>query len=170
MTEKFPIFSFLVHSIIATIGSMLVSYLAGFVVALPIGFFSSGQGNVVDRTVDTWFWRYCIDSSYFVAQIVTAACLGFISYRFSQSRSALWVWLLPTGVLALNVLPSMMHSRTGPNWVLDNYFGRNCGSTECLYELFITGPFYTSVAYTIGWLIKKHGFPANTVEQTLPNS
>jgi hypothetical protein len=143
---------------------MLVGSLADFLVALPIGLFSSGEGNVVDRAVNSWFARYCVDNPYFIAPIVMAACLGFISHRFSQSRSALWVWLLPTGVLALNVLPSMVHPRTGPNWAFDNYFGRHCGGTECLYELFITGPFYTSVAYTIGWLIKKHGFPADTTE------
>jgi hypothetical protein len=32
----------------------------------------------------------------------------------------------------------------------DTYFGKGCGGSECLYELFLTAPFYTSVAYSIG--------------------
>jgi len=48
----------------------------------------------------------------------------------------------------------MTNSAQGASWTVDNFFFARCGATECLYELFITAPFYTSAAYTLGWLCK----------------
>jgi ABC-type dipeptide/oligopeptide/nickel transport system permease component len=153
MTAR-TIVSFLLHSIAATVGSVLTGILLAFLLALPIGLFSSGMGNVVDRATDTSVFRYA-DNPYFAVPVAIAACLGFLSHRFSKSRSGAWSWVLPTAVLFLNIFPKMANSAQERKWIIDNFFSRGCGGTECLYELFITAPFYTSVAYTIGWLSRR---------------
>jgi hypothetical protein len=153
MTAK-SIVEFVVQSIIATVGSIIGGYLVGFLIALPFGFASSGLGNIVDKTVDTWFFRHWVDCTFPILPVATAACLGFLSYRSSKPNSPAWVWLIPSEVLLWSVLPAVLHSADGRKWVYNNYFGSNCGSTECLYELLVTAPNSTHQQLTrsAGWL------------------
>jgi hypothetical protein len=37
----------------------------------------------------------------------------------------------------------------------DTYFGKNCTGSECLYELFLTMPFYAGIGYSVGALLTK---------------
>jgi hypothetical protein len=153
MTGK-HIFSFLVHSAAATAGSLFVGFVSGLLIALAISPFSAGTGNIVDRAVDSWFFRHCVDNPYFMTSILSAVCLGFMSHRFSKSQAAVWVWLLPTAVLMFNLLPSVLSSPSAAKNAWINYFSRDCGGTECLGELLVTAPFYTSLAFTFGWLTR----------------
>jgi hypothetical protein len=143
---------FLVNSVVATAGSMLGGYLLGFLIALPFGFASSGFGNVADRALDSWFSRHFINLWFPLLPVLTAACLGFLSYRLSKSNSA---WLIPAVILLWSVFPLLLRSPDTRKWMYDNYFSPRCGSTECLYQFFLADPFYTSLAYTIGFLAHK---------------
>jgi hypothetical protein len=157
------VLSFLSQSLVATAGALVAGILLTFIVALPFGWLSSGMGNIVDRTVDTWIVRYLSEEPYFVFPVVTAACLGFLSYKFTKSRVASWVWVIPTAILLVNVVPRILGSSAVPKWVFDNYFGRGCGASECLYELVVTGPFYTSVAYALCACVARRHFRTRTV-------
>jgi hypothetical protein len=148
---KFAI-GFIVHSVIATVGAFFGGTVLGFLLALPIGLFSSGPGNIVDRVSDSWIIRYSFKEPYFALPALTALFLGFISHRLSRSRSGAFSWIVPSAVLLCTILPRLVSSPAQESWIIDNLFSAGCGSTECLYELFITAPFCTSVAYTIGWL------------------
>jgi hypothetical protein len=152
------ILNFLRHSLLATLGSLFGGYLIGFLIALPFGFVSSGIGNIVDKTVDTWFFRHCVDSTFPLFPVLTALWLGLSIHRSSKSKSGPWVWILPAAILLWNVLPSMLRSPDARKLVYDDYFTRNCARTECLYQFFITNPFYTSAAYAIGCLAKRQIF------------
>lgn len=154
--------SFLAHSILATVGAMLGGILLSVLVSLPFAFFSSGMGNIFDRIGDTWFLRYGVDGPFPIVPVLVAACIGFASPRLSKTSAPAWVWIIPTVLLLVSVAPRVFESPSQAKWVLDNYFGRGCGSSECLYELFITAPFYTSLAYTMGWLVRRQTSRAGT--------
>lgn len=153
--RQHPVAVFFIQLILGTAGSLFLGSVLGFVLALPFGYFSSGEGNIVDRTDDTWFVQYLTDNPYFAVQIVTAICLGFLSYRFFRSQATVWVWVVPATILVLSVVSSLLRAQEGVRWVLNNYFGSACGSTECLYELFVTASFYTSLAYIVGWVVSR---------------
>jgi len=145
--------AFIAHSLLATVGCFVGAFTIGFMVAGLIALWSSGPGNIVDRAVDSWFFRYCVDNPYFLLPIFFSFCLGSIVFRFSKHSSAAWAWVLPGTILLLNILPSMS-DRSGQG-IIQNYFGRDCGSNECLDQLLFTAPFYTSVAYSLGWLSRR---------------
>ena len=61
------------------------------------------------------------------------------------------MWLFPAVLLVWNVFswkPYTSRSNLGDAWA--NYFGSDCDGSECLYEVFLTAPFFTSVAYSVG--------------------
>ena len=144
---------FVFQSIIATIGALVVGMICGaapaIVAALVVK--SSSAGSFEDRLVSLRIFRVLVDSPYFLGPIIVAFILGAFASRAWETNAGLWVWLLPTGILVWNLLTWKSYtSRT--NWVdaWANYFGSDCGDSECLYELLVTAPFYTSVAYSLG--------------------
>src|SRR5207244_2215740 len=85
---------------------------------------------------------------------IDGALPSFVVQLF-LSTSAPWVWLLPAMILAFNVATWKSHiARSNFSDAWANYFTSDCGASECLYEILITAPFYTSVAYTVGWIAK----------------
>jgi hypothetical protein len=146
---------YLVHLVSATIGSIFVGAISGFLVALPIGFFSFESGSVADLATDSRFFRYAVDGPYFFALILAAFLLGLWSFHRSPgSPSAVWVWVLPTLVVVLTLQPWKFGS---PTWTTawSNLFGSRAEATDSLLEVFVTAPFYTSLAYSAGWALEK---------------
>ena len=91
---------------------------------------------------------------FWLPEVVAAILVGWFFYRRIPSRLALLAWVPPALFLAWNVLDwhrtSLQYDST---W--DTFFGRNCGGSECLYELFLTMPFYAGIGYSVGALICK---------------
>jgi hypothetical protein len=147
--------SFLIQLVISTIGAILIGVLVVLIVALLIADVRSNpfQGSLMERAVDQPIFRIGADNPYFTGPVVVSFLFGAFSRRFFRTRSALWVWVLPTLVLLVDILTWQSHSSRS-RWadVWANYFGSSCGDTECLGELLVTAPFYTSVAYTLGWI------------------
>jgi hypothetical protein len=144
---------FIAHSAMATMGSLIGGVALGFLCSLFAALWSSGAGNIVDRAADSWFFRHLVDNPYFLVPVFVSFCVGFFVFRFSRHSSGAWAWLLPFAILLLNIVPSLFRSSTHD--VVQSYFGRGCGSDECLDQLFFTAPFYTSVAYSLGWLSRR---------------
>jgi hypothetical protein len=94
---------------------------------------------------------------YFILPDLAAFILGVLSHRYSQSTSAARVWVLPTVILIWNLL-TWKNGDFGPYWpdVGSKYCGPDCGSSECMYELVVIAPFYTSAAYSLGWATNHH--------------
>ena len=78
--------------------------------------------------------------------IIFGFLIGSAVYYIFHGRSATWAWVLPALVLAWSILswPSEADS------VWNTFFGTDCGSSECLYQMTVTAPFYASVAYSLG--------------------
>ncbi len=133
--------------IVATVGALIPAVL------IAAGT-KNTSGNWVDHISEQRILR-AAGEPYFIFPILAAFIVGLLSRRHSQSTSAGWVWVLPTVILLWNLL-TWKNGGLRPYWpdVWDNFFGPNCGSSECLYENLVTTPFYASLAYTFGWMTK----------------
>jgi len=150
------IVGFVAQFAIATIGAMLLGVL---VVLLPTLLFASltrsPNETVRERVVTEPLLRWGADNPYFGGPILVAFILGWISRRYFKSRVAAWVWVPMTLALLWNITTWRSYSPLS-HWgdVRANFFTSDCGDSDCLYEMLVTGPFYTSVAYSLGWIGK----------------
>jgi hypothetical protein len=148
---------FIIQLLASTAGAMVIGTIAGIIPAVLIAAVTKNTsgGNWADHIADQPILR-AVGEPYFALPVVAGLFLGVMSGRFFRSSSAAWVWVVPTIILVWNLF-SWQNGGYRPYWpdVWNNYFGSNCGSSECLYELFVTAPFYTSVAYTLGWITRR---------------
>jgi hypothetical protein len=149
--------AFFVHLTASTLGAAVVGFIAAFLLACLTAAFTKNTsgGNWADHVSDQLVLK-AADGPYFVFPVLSGFALGALSYRYSRSSSAAWVWVLPTIVLIWNVF-TWKNGGSRPYWldVWDNYFASGCGSSECLYELFVTMPFYTALVYAVGWMTRR---------------
>jgi len=174
-TESFAL-SLSVQQVIATVGAMLLGIAVVDILGLIVAAFTKNihpAGNIVDRMVDLWFVRVGGDGPYFVGPILAAFFLGSWSRKRFGFKAGAYVWIIPTSYMLLNML--RWHSWGSIPWwraLWDDFFSSDCGNSGCFYEFFVTGPFYTSLAYTIGWLVKrqtKHRPEVFPVDPSTPN-
>jgi hypothetical protein len=146
---------FLVQLFSATVVSVVIGETVGFLLSLPIGFFSFQSGSIVDLAVDSRFFHYFVDGPFFLTAILAALFLGAWSFHSApRSPSASWTWVVPALFLLCHLQPWSFRSQDlSIAW--NNLFGPNCGNTECLMELFVTAPFFTSIAYSVGRVVQK---------------
>ena len=152
--------SFIPQQFLATVGAMVVGNVAAIIPAVLIAAVTrnTSGGNWVDHIVDQNIpILRAAGEPYFILPVLAAFIFGLLSRRYSRSTSAVWVWVLPTVILSWSLL-TWKNGGFRPYWpdVWDNHFGPDCGSSECMYELLVTAPFYTSLAYTFGWLTNHH--------------
>jgi hypothetical protein len=147
-----------VQQIMSTPGAMLMGVLIVLPLALPGArpTKNTSGGNFIDHMIEQRI-SILLDQPYYAAPVLCALVLGVLSRRFSRSCWAGCVWILPLAILVWNLLTweGAGPPTTAVYWsdVRANYFGADCGSSECLYELLVTMPFYTAVAYTLGWAV-----------------
>ena len=159
------ILEFVIQSIVATLGAFVLGAFGGLVPSIVVALLTKnhGPGNFVDHLVDQRVFRVLIDNPYFLAPIVVAFVLGLLSNRVWKTNSGFWVWLLQTLILVWNVFSWKSYtSRSNLADAWANYFGSDCGASDCLYEVLVTAPFYTSVAYSLGWIAMRVLSPAQT--------
>ena len=111
------------------------------------------------RTAYNWLFS---GNPYFPAQAALALLLGWLLGRNLRDPSMLWVWALPTSLLAYalfeipTAFPYLVSARfqagVGQSrWV--HYFGWGCHlGGYCLDQSSFTRPFYAGVAYSLGAL------------------
>lgn len=141
--------SFILQLLISTLVAMLSGVVAVVFLALIMAAVTTNAsgGNFVDHVVQQRIF-VLLNEPYFIAPILAGFFLGRLGGRFFRSASAVLLWIVPAAGLLVS-----MASGPGMN-VWDNYFSSRCGASECAYEWLLTGPFYTSVAYTVGWISK----------------
>ena len=152
------VLSFVLQQVVATVGAFLLGVVAVLILATLIAFFTrTPHGNLVDKVVAEPLFKIGADGPYYAGPILMAFILGWVARR-SESRGAAWMWVLPTLALVWNVMTWKSYSPL-PRWddVRANFFTSHCGDSDCLYELLITAPFYTSVAYSLGWVVRNLG-------------
>jgi hypothetical protein len=136
--------SFILQLLISTLGAMLTGVAVVVFLALIVRIASGGYSvDAVQRHIFV-----LADEPYFIAPILAGFFLGRLGGRFFRSAATVLLWIVPAAVLLVS-----MASEPGMD-VWHNYFGSRCGASECAGELFFTAPFYTSVAYTAGWVSK----------------
>ena len=146
--------AYLLQLVIATAGAMFVGTLVTLIVAATLAALTknASAGNFIDHVIDQPFFRWA-DKSAFV-MVLCGFGLGSAARRFFAHRSAALVWIPPAIVLLLNLFTWTGYGppTTTRYWMeaWSNYFA-DCGSSECLYWFLVTLPFYTSVAYSLGW-------------------
>jgi len=149
--------AFLTQQLVSTVGAMVAGFLVALIPAVVVAMATKNTsgGNWADHMAEQHIFR-AAEEPYFVFPILAAFVFGVLSHRYSRSLSARWVWVIPLTILLWSVL-TWRTGESRPYWtdVWNNYFGRDCGSSECAYEFFMTAPAYTSLAYTFGWLIKR---------------
>jgi hypothetical protein len=120
-----------------------LAVLAGFLLSLLITavFPPAGeQATLTGQLVGEPMW---------VPEIVVGVLAGRLAYKRLPSALAFLVWIPPAGFLFWSAW-SWQKTMAPYDSTWDTYFGNNCSGSECLYELFLTAPFYTSVAYSLG--------------------
>jgi hypothetical protein len=151
------VINFVIHQTISTVGSMLLGFVVVLIPAVFIALFAQAPNgfSFVDKVVGQPLFKLGTDNPYFIGPVLMAFILGWISRRSLESRAAAWVWVLPTLALVWNMMTWKSHSSL-PRWadVEANFFTANCGDSDCIYELFLAAPFYTSVAYSLSWFLK----------------
>jgi hypothetical protein len=81
-------------------------------------------------------------------EIAAGLLFGWVAYKRLPSRLAFFSFAIPAAILAWSAASWRSIDST---W--DTFFGAGCGGSECLYQLFITAPFYGAVAYSVGAVI-----------------
>lgn len=151
---------FLIHQLVSTLGAIVVGVLGVLIVAFITAALTKNTsgGDFADHMAEQRVSIF-LDQPYHAAPVLCGLILGALSRRFSRSRGAAWVWIAPLIILLWNVMawegagPPTSSAYWAGIWA--NFFGAGCAGSECVYELFVTLPFYTSVAYTLGWLAAK---------------
>ena len=160
MPRRHWFLDFVIQLLVSTVGSFFIAVFISIVSAMLTAALSrnTSGGNFMDHVVNQPTFAL-LDPPYYTGPVFAGLALGFLSHRVYPSRVAAWVWTIPTIVLVWNML-TWRNGGYRPYWhdVWANYFSSECSSSECLYQIFVTVPFYSSVAYTFGWLARS-SFP-----------
>jgi hypothetical protein len=92
-----------------------------------------------------------VEAPFWVPEIICGAAAGWlVRKRFSVLNSGYGI-LIPLLLLLWNILTEGLRMRSYTP-LIDIYFSTHSGDTEGLYELFLTAPLYTAIAYCLGAL------------------
>jgi hypothetical protein len=131
--------SFLLHLLIAIIGSFLLTWLLVFL----LSFIASR--NVVSMIA--------LGPS-FAIPILSGVLLGYFSASSLPHGGARWVWVVPAVLLIVNIGGALTSSyERGQIWV--NEFGPQSRCTACLDETFLTAPLAGCIGYALGTAWRK---------------
>jgi len=87
----------------------------------------------------------------YIAIISCGFLSGWFLYTKVPAKTALFAWVLPAAFLTYSAVSwQMTMAKYDSTW--STYFGTNCGGSECMYQFFLTAPFYTALAYSVGAL------------------
>jgi hypothetical protein len=123
---------------------MLLGFLGSFLVIAV--FPSAGeQATLSGQIVAEPIW---------LPEVLMGILLGGIAYRRLPTKLAFYVGV-PPAVLLFSSAWHWQQTMAIYDSTWDTYFGKGCAGSECLYELLLTAPFYTSLAYTVGALASR---------------
>ena len=165
--KSFAIFIF--HQFVGTWG---IAFLAAF------GLFSlfGGFRDIARAKPSMRFVHWLLtENPFYPVQILTGFYFGWLLGRRFQSKSMLWIWILPLAILAYAFAATPLLSpwasilmRPESGWArLSFYFGWGCQPRDrCIDQLLITMPFYASIAYSVGALLARKGLRKETTSDS----
>jgi hypothetical protein len=111
--KRFSIREFTIQLALSTAGAMVGGGIGGAIRSVLVAAVTknTSQGNFVDHVVDQRLFRVLVDNPYFLGPILVAFALGFLGDRVWKTQFAIWVWLLPTIILVLEVLHKSIKRR-----------------------------------------------------------
>ncbi len=153
MRMKKSIIAYLLHVVVATIGTMMLS---AIVVKLLFVLW-----NLIDPSVTRWRVYSLLFKPYFPVQILCGIAAGYLNGRRFQDRGATWVWVIPAVRLAFAIATwrstSILEDHTRA--VIGHFFLEDCQpplwTRSCIDQSLITAPLYSSIAYSIGTLVAR---------------
>ena len=153
--QKNALLSFISHQLTATVG---VPIGLAFLLRSLTSVVRLAGGDILQSDTS----KLLTEHHSFPLQTIAAVLIGFFAYKYTNSKTALWVWLLPCIVFA--VLFATSHSPTviesGLEWKAQHFFGSGCNPRQgCIDQVLFTLPLYTSVAYSVGaWMSRSEWF------------
>ena len=78
----------------------------------------------------------------------TGFALGLLMNKLMRELYGVLTWLVPFLILLFNFFLWQVEGMNRYDSFWQTYFGEDCGSTECLYQLSTTLPLYTALAYS----------------------
>jgi hypothetical protein len=126
---------------LATFGGFLISLLIA-----GIGLIGNEQGflfRLTNRVSGEPVWA---------PEVAAGLLIGWVAYKHFPSRLAFLSFAVPAVILVWSAA-SWQRTMSQYDSTWDTFFGTGCGGSECLYQLFITAPFYGAVAYSAGAVI-----------------
>jgi hypothetical protein len=95
-----------------------------------------------------------IDRPFYILVVASGALLGRVSYLRWKNWTAFFVWL-PLACFLLLSGWSWQKGMAKYDSTWNTYFGKGCGGSSCVYQLSLTVPFYTGMAYSISAYISR---------------
>jgi len=133
------IVSYLLHLFVACIAMLVCVFVVSFI--LP-------NREQIDPLRGPYFW----------GPITFGVIAGILIGKNARPSVLLFLWLVPAVLLAWEVYGWWKYQYPGENLrqsLFDNFLGRNCSGSECLYEGFETAPLISAVVYGATALISK---------------
>jgi hypothetical protein len=148
------ILTFLFHQVIALFGGPIAAASAFALVVSLLGVF--GWKMYTEQ-----YARILTEIPYFPVQVTFAFYLGWFLGVYLNHRPMIRVWIIPFGLmcLAFAALPSFGQltpplSELSSASRFSHFFGWGCQpKNRCFDQLFVTLPFYSALAYSMGaWI------------------
>ena len=143
---------YILHTLVATVGCMLVTALILMQIYRLHHVF---DGGVTRRDYATLLF-----SRGSPVQVAIATIAGYVVSTRYKHRCALWVWVPPLIFLTYNLWSWQPHSVFGgTQWMaaFEHFFGRGCLVPWCFDQYLVTMPFLTAIAYALGTAVDRLG-------------
>jgi hypothetical protein len=120
--------------------------------------------HAIDDGMSFHQFNRALSVPYFPVQIAFGLMVGYFGRLRFGTRFSFWVWVIPLSILTWHFLafePGVLQN----SWRvrLDHFMGPSCRpywgdhhSRPCFDQLVYTAPVYTSIAYVLGALVRKH--------------
>jgi hypothetical protein len=95
-----------------------------------------------------------LEAPFWIPEIICGAVAGWVVRERFTFFNAGYGILIPLLLLLCNILTEGLRMRPYTP-LIDIYFSAHSGATEGLYELFLTAPLYTAIAYYLAALASK---------------
>jgi hypothetical protein len=132
------------HAILASYGI----FLADFMMERLIGEMASPRNLHLDRIF--------LGPTFLVPIVMGFVLGGFLGKDLPVLSSRL-IFILPLSLMAWEIWGFSDPCISKLASIRDNFFGEHCSGSECLDELLLSAPFFSSLAYAIGAEVSRYG-------------
>lgn len=137
MSRPWLFVQYIVHSIVASYGLMILGEIIEYLVGLHFG------------SQNRWLDYYFIGPT-FLFPIIAGLVAGFVLGASLPRASSRLLLLLPLAMMVWELWGWIHDPGITVHRLMDNFVGTNCESSECLEEGWLTSPLISAIAYSLG--------------------